>query len=129
MFRMKLEWAFSLLPYGELWRRKRKLLHTHVHQGVVDRYHPVQVASARRFVKDILAGSTSDEALHQAIRLNFAQTIIKMAYGLDVDSYDSPYVALPEEVMQNFNEAFVPGRFLVDVVPICALPLREPDML
>jgi hypothetical protein len=129
MGRMKLQWALTLLPYGELWRRKRKLMHTHVHQGVVDRFQPIQVTYARRFARDILAGSTDSEALPRAVRLNFAQTIIKMVYGLDVNSYESEYVALPEKVMEKFSEAFIPGRFLVDLIPICmfALPVARPS--
>jgi hypothetical protein len=116
--RMKLEWSFVVLPYGELWRRKRKLMHSHVQQSVAHRYHPVQMNSARRLVHDLLAGGTDNGALPRAIRLNFAQMVIKTVYGIDVDSYESEYVALPEQVNADFSEVAIPGRFLVDVLPI-----------
>jgi hypothetical protein len=121
---MKLQWAF-VAPYGELWRRKRKMIHGHVHQGVVDRFHPIQATSARRFVRNILTGSTDNEALPRAVRLSFAQMITKAVYGINVDSYESDYIVLPEKVMHDFSQAGVPGRFLIDTIPICVLPSRE----
>lgn len=115
---MKFEWSFVVLPYGELWRRKRKLMHTHVHQGVSDQFHPIQTACARRFVRDILAEKSDKEALPQAVRLNFAQMIIKVVYGIDVENYQSEYIALPEKVIADFSQVCTPGRFLVDFIPI-----------
>jgi cytochrome P450 len=129
MDRMKLDWSFTVLPYGELWRRKRKLMHAHVHQGVIERFYPIQVASARQFVKDLLAGDTEKEALPRAVRLNFAQMITKAVYGIHVDSYESDYLALPEKVMEDFTEVTVPGRFLIDLIPICKLPVYRPGNL
>jgi cytochrome P450 len=115
---MKYQWSFVTLPYGEEWRRKRKLMHTHVHQGVAHRYYPFQISSARRLVRDLLAGDTNEEALPRAIRLNFAQMVTKAVYGIDVDSYESEFVALAEKVNADFSEVGTPGRFLVDVIPI-----------
>lgn len=120
---MKLDWSFVMMSYGEPWRSRRKLMHTHVHQGVSDRYHKIQVSSARRFARDILNAELNQEALPRAIRLNFAQMTTKTVYGIDVDRYDSKYVALPEKVNADFSEVCTPGRFLVDFIPICASPL------
>jgi cytochrome P450 len=117
---MKFEWSFVVLPYGEAWRRKRKLMHTHVHQGASDQFHPIQTASARRFVRDVLAGPHTPDALPRAVRLNFAQMITKAVYGIDIESYESEYIALPEKVLVDFGEVCTPGRFLVDFIPVCA---------
>jgi cytochrome P450 len=122
---MKYEWSIVTLPYGETWRKKRKLMHTHIHQGVADQFHPTQTASARRFVQDILAGKHDKEALPRAVRLNFAQMTTKAVYGIDVESYESEYIALPQKVVAEFSEVFTPGRFLVDFVPICTVSLMQ----
>jgi hypothetical protein len=117
---MMLQWNFGLLPYGELWRRKRKLMHAHFHPGVADRYHSVQLASVRRFAQNILVTKNEKEDLLPVVRLSFAQMFFKAVYGIDVDSYKSEYISLPEQLAKNVDKAITPGRFIVDVLPICA---------
>jgi hypothetical protein len=94
-------------------------LHAHVHQGVTHRYHPIQLDSARRFVREILTVKPEKEALPQAIRDSIGRTIIKIIYGIDVKNADSDYISLPEKVIRYSIEGGTPGRFLVDSFPIC----------
>jgi cytochrome P450 len=115
---METDWTVAVLRYGDSWRRKRKLLHAHVHQGAAERYHPIQIASARRFARDILVADTEPHVLPRAVRLNFAQMILKATYGIDVESYESEYISLPEKVLANIGDASTPGRFFVNVLPI-----------
>jgi hypothetical protein len=109
---MGFDWLLSMQPYGELWRRGRKLLHGHVHQGVTPQYQPVQLESARRFIREILLAKTDKDALPHAIKSNFGRSIIRMVYGID-----------PNQVLENISEASTPGRFLVDFLPMrtCSL--------
>jgi cytochrome P450 len=108
-------------PYGETWRRKRKLMHAHVHQGVVHRYEPIQLATARRLARELLAARTGHENLEPIVRLNLGQTIIKAVYGLDVESADSEYISLPERVLEFGNAVINAGSvFMIDVFPFCA---------
>jgi hypothetical protein len=116
---MDIKWPVAMMPYGELWRRARKLFHAHVHQGVAHRYHPAQLDSARRFARDILATRTDKEALPKAVRANFGRSIIKMTYGIDVADDESEFISLPEKVNQGIIDAGTPGRFLVDFLPFC----------
>jgi cytochrome P450 len=116
---MDILWPLSRMPYGDRWRRGRKLLHAHVHQGVVHRYHPIQLASARRFAQDILSVKTDKEALAKAVRASFGRMITKMVYGLDVPDANSEYIALPERVLHRTSQGATPGRFLVDSLPFC----------
>jgi hypothetical protein len=115
---MDMMWSLARLPYAEKWRRGRKLLHAHVHQGVAHRYHAIQLASARRFARDILSVQTDKAALAPAIRANFGRTIIKIVYGLDAPSAESEYISLAEQVIRHAVQAAGPGRFLVDSWPI-----------
>jgi cytochrome P450 len=116
---MQMDWSFVILPYSDLWRRKRKLMHAHVHAGVATRYHPVQVHSARRFALDILTGEKTEEALPSAVRLYVGRTIIKAVYGIDVKDEEDEFVRYPEAVVQNFNIVLMPGRFMIDFFPLC----------
>lgn len=43
---------------------------------------------------------------------------MKVAYGYDVTGEDDPYVRLVREAIALGNEAFKPGRWLVDAFPI-----------
>jgi cytochrome P450 len=117
---MKWGWSTALTPYGETWRMKRKLLHSQIHSDVIEPFRPIQAASARRLARDILRTKTDPQALSDAIRLNFGQTIMKSVYGVDVHSHEDSYIALPAEIIEYFSEAVTPGRFLID-----AIPLRE----
>jgi hypothetical protein len=48
----------------------------------------------------------------------FAATITSIAYGIDVQESDDPYILLAEEALNGINEAAVPGAFWVDLFPI-----------
>jgi hypothetical protein len=122
---MDMKWVLFRMPYGDRWRRGRKLLHAHIHQGVAVRYHPVQIASARRFARDILSVKTEKEALANVVRASFGQSIIKMVYGIDAQDADSEYISLPEQVIRYTSQGATPGRFLVDSLPFCECQMRS----
>jgi hypothetical protein len=128
---MDLDWLLAFMPYGDNWRRSRKLLHAHIHAGAATVHQPVQLSSARRFICDLLASETSrpvDRLSHAAkavlpwmIRSNFGLTAIRMTYGIDVRDPPSvtKFTETPEGVLKAINEAGVPGKFLVDFFPWC----------
>lgn len=41
------------------------------------------------------------------------EVIVSVAYGIDVQPVDDPYVALGEKASESISIASVPGRFLV----------------
>lgn len=43
---------------------------------------------------------------------------LDMAYGFPLQRSDDPYVDLAERAVATINEAVLPGRFLVNVLPI-----------
>ena len=45
-------------------------------------------------------------------------TIITIAYGLDVKPKNDPYIQIAEEAIRTSAEAAVPGAFWVDALPI-----------
>lgn len=48
------EWAFTLMPYGPIWRRRRKELHKFFHPNAIMQYIPLQQREAVKFVKKLL---------------------------------------------------------------------------
>ena len=43
---------------------------------------------------------------------------MKIAYGIDVEASDDPYISLGDESMAGFSEAVIMGTFWVDYFPI-----------
>ena len=41
-----------------------------------------------------------------------------MMYGINVHPYNDPYLKIGEEAIEATAELFIPGAFLVDIVPI-----------
>jgi hypothetical protein len=46
----------------------------------------------------------------------------QLVYAIEVLDTDDPYIETAEKAMSYLNKAGVPGAFLVDIFPICALP-------
>ena len=47
--RMGLDWAMSLMHYGERWRSQRRVMHDKLHPRVVIHYQPIQLKHTRLF--------------------------------------------------------------------------------
>lgn len=47
-----------------------------------------------------------------------ASMILNLTYGINVQSFDDPFVENVEKTMEALTEAGVPGAFLVDALPI-----------
>jgi hypothetical protein len=45
-------------------------------------------------------------------------TVIAVAYGIDVQSSNDPYIEVSEKALEGLLQAAVPGAFLVDTFPI-----------
>lgn len=48
----------------------------------------------------------------------FGAVIIQVGYGIDVDKSDVDYLEIAEKAMETFSLAFLPGKYLVETLPI-----------
>ncbi len=130
-------------PCGMPWRRRRKELHQFCHPNAVAQYQPLQQREVVKFLKKLL--EKPDTFLHQirqyvppflvpnpilvhrrnlnsrftpAVYSSFASTIMRISYGIQVEDENDQYVTAVETGVATFNEAFVPGAFLVETFPI-----------
>ena len=53
-----------------------------------------------------------------SIASNFAATLMKLLYDIQVADENDEYIAKVERFMVGFNEALVPGNFLVEFFPV-----------
>ncbi|KAF9450386.1 cytochrome P450 [Macrolepiota fuliginosa MF-IS2] len=109
------EYLLSFLPYGDWWRRQRRVFHEYFHPNIVHKYQNIQLNTARAFLRRLLK-SPDDFVLH--IRHAFASTIIKVAYGITVEEENDPLVTNADISLKGIAEAGNPGSFLVDLFPI-----------
>jgi cytochrome P450 len=122
---MDLGWQLSMLPYGDTWRRSRKLLRAHVHPGALQKHTSTQLHLARSFARDILRSDQDGGLLRYMIHANIGQTIVKMVYGVDTTDNNNEFISLAERVMGYINESVLPGRFLVEFLPVCKYFIRR----
>jgi hypothetical protein len=105
-----------MMPYGERWRKCRRMLHAHVHYGMVPRYE----GTVERRVREFAQGLMKDPShLPERVRESFGGTIMKLLYGYDITGKDDPYIGAAEGVLHYLNLAGIPGRYLVDIFSPC----------
>lgn len=109
------EWDIVFVPYGDLWRAQRKMLHQTFHTTASHKFHPHMQKNAHYLLRQFLKrpGDVIPNLRHMA-----GKTIMDIAYGLEVQDENDPYTKLAEEANRTVLEACVPGAFLVDSIPI-----------
>ncbi|PPQ89827.1 hypothetical protein CVT25_007528 [Psilocybe cyanescens] len=106
--------SFTLLPYGENWRKQRRIIAQEFSQNMISRYHTLQEKEAAILVRHLIAHPSE---LFSQIKLRIGTIIIRVAYGYYVKSSDDPFLTTPLAAMANFAIASTPGNFLVDFIP------------
>eukprot|EP00753_Platysulcus_tardus_P011500 PLAT3293.1.p1 GENE.PLAT3293.1~~PLAT3293.1.p1 ORF type:complete len:514 (-),score=-93.25 PLAT3293.1:19-1560(-) len=109
------DWSFTLMPYGDEWRKNRRAFHQHFQQSAVSRYNTIYLRESRNLLDMLL--TEPDGFLHH-LRQTFAGTLMGSAYGIRVSKKDDPYVSIAEAAMHEASEVTVPGAFLVNELPI-----------
>jgi hypothetical protein len=109
-------------PYTDTWKIHRKnitkIASTNVSISVFDR---VQEAESVHFLLNLLE---SPEKLFDHIRKEAGSVILKITYGYTTEARgNDPLVALARTTMEQFAEATVPGKWMVDILPFCTWSL------
>ncbi|KAJ3516116.1 hypothetical protein NLJ89_g1324 [Agrocybe chaxingu] len=60
----------------------------------------------------------ADEHVITNVRHMAGETILSVAYGIEVKQRDDPYIAISEENVEAVTIAAIPGTFLVDGIPL-----------
>ncbi|KAJ9640652.1 hypothetical protein H2204_003281 [Knufia peltigerae] len=106
----------SSQPYGERFRAYRK--HVHGLMGssqLLDKFGRFQEQEVGRC---LLRTLQRPQNFVDHIRTEAGAIILKIAYGYTIEPHRAdPLVTLADEALEQFSQATVPGRWLVDVVP------------
>ncbi|KIJ51980.1 hypothetical protein M422DRAFT_243553 [Sphaerobolus stellatus SS14] len=111
---LNMTWVVSFQTYSIWWRRHRKVMHTSFHPKATEAYHPVQVKHTRELLRRLLQ---SPEMYTTHLLYTAGAIIIEIAYGIEVQAENDPYLTNAHKVLHAISEAGTPGNFLVDVLP------------
>ncbi|PFH52584.1 hypothetical protein AMATHDRAFT_74066 [Amanita thiersii Skay4041] len=104
-----------LLPYGDRFRRYRRLFHSLVgSHATIKKFIPVEELETRRFLRRVLA---KPEDLASHIRKTAGAIILRISHGYEVKENNDPFIELADRATEQFSLATAPGRFLVDFMP------------
>ena len=78
-----------VMPYGDKWRKHRKLLHGGLMQKAAHSYQPLQELESKRLVWDL---ATRPTQFVGAIERYTASVTLMLAFGRRVDSLGDPLV-------------------------------------
>ncbi|KAH9929328.1 cytochrome P450 [Fomitopsis serialis] len=113
--RVGCDWHFVFMGYGDRWRERRRVFHQHFHPAAALQHRPRALKGARVLLNRLL--DTPDDFMGH-LRHMAGSLIIGVAYGLEVQPKDDPYVATAERALHAMAMAGNAGSFLVDSIPI-----------
>ncbi|TCD64419.1 hypothetical protein EIP91_004100 [Steccherinum ochraceum] len=108
------DFNFGFMTYTPRWRAHRRMFHQLFHSGVVERYRPVQLSEARKFLSWILI---SPEHTRKHVRLMLTSIILELAFGRKITGLDDEYVHIAEVAGEALNVSIIPGAFWVEYFP------------
>ncbi|EKM82076.1 hypothetical protein AGABI1DRAFT_105435 [Agaricus bisporus var. burnettii JB137-S8] len=105
----------GFMPYGDFWRKSRRLMHELLHPTAALRFRPHELKATHHLLERLL---DNPKNVIENLRYLAGETIISIAYGLDIKPKDDPYIQTAERGVHPVAAAAVPGAFLVDMLPI-----------
>ncbi|PPQ77931.1 hypothetical protein CVT25_015406 [Psilocybe cyanescens] len=104
----------ALMPYGEVWRRHRKVCHQNFNIQAARQYELVQTKKVRELLRNLLY---TPEQFDNHNKLFSVSVTISTMYGHDVESIEDPCVRLSDETLLLGSPLLVPGGSLINVIP------------
>ncbi|EIM84826.1 cytochrome P450 [Stereum hirsutum FP-91666 SS1] len=112
--RMRHDWIFGIMPYGDRWRASRKLFSQYVDKNGI---RPHQLTAVRRFLPRLLATGSAED-LDGKLRLVAGDFILSSAYGLDIRDADNHFVRLSQDALMSIIPGVHLGGYVVDIFPM-----------
>ncbi|KAJ6503785.1 cytochrome P450 [Mycena sanguinolenta] len=110
-------WDFNtaMMKYGKDWRAHRRLFNQKFTSKASAQYQPQQLAASHELLRRFLR---APDDFMDHFRRWATEIIMSIAYGIDLLPNDDPYVGMAYEAVEGLSHAGVPGRYLVDSLPI-----------
>ncbi|KAI0325277.1 cytochrome P450 [Cubamyces sp. BRFM 1775] len=108
------DWHFVFMGYGDSWRERRRVFHQYFHPNAATNYRPREIKVARELLRRLLE-TPDDFMIH--LRHMAGSLILGVAYGIDVQPKNDPYIATAETALHAMSMAGNAGAYLVDYMP------------
>ncbi|KAJ7312302.1 cytochrome P450 [Mycena albidolilacea] len=97
-------------------RAQREILNTTFSAGASSQFRPMELASTHALLRCVLKnpGCCLMEYFEQMV----GKMIMSITYGIDVLPLNDPYLKLSHEMARAGSVAAVPGKYLVDTIPV-----------
>lgn len=109
------ESIFSLAPYGEAWRARRRAFWQEFTSGRSAYHRPKQLRDTHDLLRRILQDPGN---FFHHISYSLSTNAISIAYGLDVKPEHDPNIERCEAAIGQLNNAALDGDYLVDTLPM-----------
>ncbi|EIN08744.1 cytochrome P450 [Punctularia strigosozonata HHB-11173 SS5] len=96
------EWHFAFMPYGEDWRRHRRIFHEKFNQNSVAAFRPMHKRHIKRLLRLLYK---SPQSMYENFLYVTGATILDALYGIEVSGTDDPYLKTADVVLQAITEA------------------------
>ncbi|KAJ3519719.1 hypothetical protein NMY22_g13072 [Coprinellus aureogranulatus] len=130
-------WNFNLggMDYGPYWhvkvsltahldphlvfsrRKHRKLTHHSFHPVAAKQFRPLITKANNRLLEKFLDDPDPHKIMPH-IRYMAGETVLSIAYGIEIQKDNDPYIEAAVEAVQPVIIAAIPGAFLVDAIPL-----------
>ncbi|KAF2119330.1 cytochrome P450 monooxygenase [Lophiotrema nucula] len=106
----------AMTPYGKQNRLHRKYIHQQLGTAnLVSSFYPLIEGETGRFLWRV---SRDSDNLVRHLKTEAAAAILKMTYDYTIEPHkQDPLVKVVDEALEQFSEAAVPGKWIVDVMP------------
>ncbi|KAJ7118250.1 cytochrome P450 [Mycena epipterygia] len=101
-------WTFNL-------RAHRRLFSQEFNVTASRNFQPKELAATHNLLRRLVH---TPDAFRDHLKQMAGEIIISVAYGIDVLPLNDPYIAIAEEAVHAAIAAVIPGRFLVDSIPL-----------
>ncbi|KAJ7175924.1 cytochrome P450 [Mycena filopes] len=108
------DFNMSLLPYGDRWRRYRRIFQQHFRRDTSREYLPIQTKKVHRLLQGLL---TSPEEFRELIKTLAAAIIMSTVYGYEIEPVNDRFVILAENAVKKLADSFLPGAAVVNTFP------------
>ncbi|KAI0298398.1 cytochrome P450 [Multifurca ochricompacta] len=101
-------------PYGDHWRRWRKLQHMGMNGKIALSYREQQTLESTLLLHELL----TDSSEHQKVLQRFVTSIVLgIAYGRRIDSLNDEMVTYNYNAVLEYQRASTPGKYIVETWP------------
>jgi len=109
-----MDWNTGVMPYGDRWRSRRRILHQTFNVKVIGEHFPAIIAQAKAFLTRM---HNDPKSFRKHTNLYSAGTMMAIAYAYNVVN-DDEYVRVAEEATEMAARSIFPGAVAVNAIPM-----------